>query len=115
MPTPCSFCPAGSTALVVEVWFDFGEDNMRFCSTAVMNEDPADASAPPQEIRVCEEHMRVSAHAIASDALLHAWQSGATGPLWPTRWWVAYRIDGVPGRRVIGGDVGPKPAAPVTA
>ena len=95
----CFWCNSSEAKHEVEeVWFDFGEPVMRFCSSKELY--PKDAPRP----HMCEEHKKPMAHAVSSAVLQDAVKAGATGPLWPTRWWVKY-ADG----HVIGGDVGPQP------
>jgi hypothetical protein len=91
----CYVCSAPAEHEVDEVWFDFGEPIMRFVSS----KDYA-GEAP----WMCVDHKKSMAHALASAVLEDRHSSGATGPLWPERWWVRY-ADG----HVIGGQVGPRP------
>ena len=98
MAMPCFGCGNDEKTpnVVDEVWFDFGEANMRFCSskTLYQGEDPP---------RACDACKKEKANVLANVVLTDAYQRGATGPLLPTRWWVRY-TDG----HVIGGDVARK-------
>jgi hypothetical protein len=94
---PCFHCKLDAAKHEVdEVWFDFGEPNVRFCTS----KDLFPAGGAPT---VCDACKASNAHVLASTVLNHARMFGATGPLWPTRWWVRY-TDG----HTIGGDVGPR-------
>lgn len=94
MPTPCFGCGSETTPHVVdEVWFDFGEPNVRFCSSR----DLYKGEVP----HACDACKAVKANLLAQTVLADAYHRRATGPLIPTRWWVRY-TDG----HVIGGDVG---------
>lgn len=104
MPAPCFSCGADVAHHAVdEVWFDFGEPNMRFCSSKDLYKDRDEDGVQGVDARphACDACKKEKACLLAQAVLEDAYKRGATGPLLPTRWWVRY-ADG----HVIGGDVG---------
>lgn len=109
MSAPCYACGADHAPHIVdEVWFDFGESNVRFCSSKGLYKEgevgetplPAGVALIDARPRACDACKKEKACLLAQTVLFDAHEMGATGPLLPTRWWVRY-TDG----HVIGGDV----------